>query len=192
MLFPTRFFAPLLLLLTAACSSGESNKDPIFSAKFQNEKRIDEEAVTKRQLRDAEFLVDAASRKMQLLEISQIAQRKAASPDTRFVAQNLAATTAPLLRELQALAQQKELVLPTGLGEEQGKQVGELTALNGAAFDQKFVDLLGSISNEDAEAYDDMGEEAYDGDIRALAARQLPILKDQHTAGETLQDKLKP
>lgn len=192
MLFSTRLYALLLFPLLAACSSGESNKDPIFSAKFQNEKRIQDEAVTKRQVQDAEFLVDAASRKMTLLEISQIAQRKATSPDVRYLAQNATAQLTTLLQELKTLAQRKNLVLPTGLGEDQAKQVGELTALNGAAFDQQFTELFGNLLNQDADTYDDMSEDAYDGDVRALAARQLPVLKTQHDAGETVQDKLKP
>ncbi|RPD46184.1 DUF4142 domain-containing protein [Hymenobacter sediminis] len=192
MMLSSRLYMLLLALSTAACSSGESNKDPLFSAKFQNEKRVGEEAITKRQLQDAEFLVETASRKMELLEISQIAQRKASSPNVRSVAQNTVAQLTPHLREWQTLAQQKNRVLPSGLGEDQAKQVGELTARNGAAFDQQYAQLLSSVTAAEVDANDDMTDDAYDGDIRAMAARQLPILKELHTAGETLEDQLKP
>ncbi|GAB2795480.1 putative membrane protein [Hymenobacter luteus] len=192
MLLPLRLYVLLLAPLAVACSAKENSKDPVFSAKFQNEKRIGEENITKRQLRDAEFLVEAASQKMELLEISQIAQRKATSPDTRYVAQNAIAQLSARLQELKTLAQQKNRALPTGLGESQAQEVGELTALNGPAFDQKYAEMLSSLTDKTVDAYEDMADEAYDGDIRALAARQLPALKDQHTAGEALQDKLKP
>lgn len=182
----------LLLVGAVACSQAESNKDPIFEATFQNEKHIGEEAVTKRQIHDAEFMVHAASRKMLLLEISQLAQRKAASPDVRYTAQNVTAQATTLLNNLKALAQQKNLVLPTGLGESQATQVGELTALNGAAFDEAYSKTLSSVLDTDEDATDDMTDDAYDADIRALAARQVAILKDLDRAASALHDTLKP
>ncbi|WP_426489985.1 DUF4142 domain-containing protein [Hymenobacter sp. 102] len=191
MLISSRVCALSLLWLTA-CSSADSKKDPVLEAAFQNEKRIGEEAVTKRQIKDAEFVVHAASRKMLLLEISQLAQRKAAAPDTRYTAQGVVAQATPLLSELKTLALQKKLVLPTGLSEAQATQAGELTALNGAAFDQAYAKTLGSVLDTDEEATDDMTDEAYDGDIRALSARQATTLKDLSTAAESLRDKLNP
>lgn len=187
-------FTYVLLLLPGlvACTGGESNKDPLFEAKFQNEKRIGEAAVTKRQIRDAEFVVETVSRKMQLLEISQLAQRKAASADARYTAQNVAAQVTILLTELKTLAQQKTLTLPTGLGETQAQEVGELTALNGAAFDQQYAELTAKVLDTDEDTTDDMADDAYDPDIRALAARQLPALKALGQATEVLHDKLKP
>ncbi|GAB3299658.1 hypothetical protein GCM10027348_24080 [Hymenobacter tenuis] len=192
MLFSLRTCAVLFLPFAAACSAGESNKDPVAEAKFQNEKRIGDEAITKRQIQDAEFVVGAASRHMQLLETSQLAQRKATSPDVRLAAQNAITQFNGLQQELRNLAQQKNLVLPTGLGADQAQQIGELTALNGAAFDQKYTELLGRILAEDEDAYDDLRDDAYDGDIRAHAARYLPLIQTQTKALDDLSDKLKP
>lgn len=182
----------LLLLGAAACSQAESNKDPVFAANFQNEKRIGEEAVTKRQIHDAEYMVQSANRKMLLLEISQLAQRKAASPDTRYAAQNVTTQITALLNNLKTLAQQKTIVLPTGLGEAQAKQAGELTALNGAAFDQAYAKTLRSVLDTDEDAADDMTDDAYDADIKALAAQQRPVLQDVGRAVDALHDKLTP
>jgi putative membrane protein len=191
MLIFSRVCALPLLWLTA-CSSVDNRKDPVLEAAFQNERRIGEEAVTKRQIKDAEFVVHAASRKMLMLEISQLAQRKAASPDARYTAQGVAAQATTLLNQLQALAQQKKLVLPTGLGEAQAAQAGELTALNGPAFDQAYAKTLGSVLDTDEEATDDMTDEAYDVDVRTLSARQVATLKDLQSAAEALHDKLNP
>ncbi|MFD2787161.1 DUF4142 domain-containing protein [Hymenobacter rubripertinctus] len=187
-----RACALLLLPWLAACSGGESNKDPIFDAKFQNEKRIGQENVTKRQIKDAEFVVETASRKMELLEISQIAQRKAASADARYAAQNVINQTNGLLTVLKTLAQQKNLVLPTGLGESQAEQVGELTALNDTAFDRKYDELLAKLVDQDSDQNESMAKDAYDGDIRQAATRQLTVLQDLKRASEALHDKLNP
>lgn len=181
-----------LLPLAVACTDAASNKDPVAEAKFQNEKRIGDEAVTKRQIRDAEFIVDAASRKMELLEISQIAQRKASAAGTRTLLQQALPQFSALQQEVQRLAQQKNMVLPTGLSASQAKEVGELTALNGAEFDRQYAKLATALLSRDADAYDDMTDDAYDGDIRALAARQLPALRQQHAAADNLGDQLTP
>ncbi|OWP64685.1 hypothetical protein CDA63_02685 [Hymenobacter amundsenii] len=187
-----RICALLLLPWLGACSGGESNKDPIFEAKFQNEKRIGSENVTKRQIQDAEYMVETASRKMELLEISQIAQRKAASADARYAAQNVINQATSMLNDIKNLAQQKGVVLPTGLGEKQAEQVGELTALNNAAFDQKYAALLQSVVDQDLDATDDMTSDAYNAEIRAMASRQLASLQDLKRATEVLHDKLNP
>ncbi|RSK31128.1 DUF4142 domain-containing protein [Hymenobacter metallilatus] len=191
MLVSVRIYAIVLLAL-AACTEAASNKDPVQEAKFQNERRIGEEAVTKRQIRDAEFVVDAASRKMLLLEISQLAVRKATSADTRYTAQNVTAQTTGLLTTLKALAQQKNITLPTGLAETQATQAGELTGLTGAAFDQEYSKRLRSLLETEEDAADDMKDDAYDPDIRTLAAQQLTVLQDLGRAAGVLHDKLTP
>ena len=192
MLIPVRACAFLLLPWLVACSGADSNKDPIFEAKFQNEKRIGEENVTKRQIQDAEFVVETASRKMELLEISQIAQRKATSADARYAAQNVITQTSGLLTAIKSLAQQKNLVLPGSLGENQAGQVGELTALNGAAFDQKYEQVLSQIIDQDIDQTEDMATDAYDANIRTLATRQLTVLQDLNRAAKALHDRLNP
>ncbi|UYZ62056.1 DUF4142 domain-containing protein [Hymenobacter weizhouensis] len=186
-----RWTGLLLLPLLVACSGGESNKDPVAEAKFQNEKRIGEQDITEKQQRDAEFVVNAASRGMLLLEISQIALRKATSPAVKTLAQTIVSQHTGLQQEVKTLAAQKSIVLPSALGKDQGEQAGELTALNGPAFDTRYLEQLEKLHEQSIDDYDDMSEDAYDGDIRALAARQLAQLKQHLEAAEQVQDQLK-
>jgi putative membrane protein len=171
-----------VLPLFTACSGGESNKDPVAQAKFENEKRIGNEDITKKQERDAEFMVTTASRGMLDLEMSQIAQRKATSPDVKYLAQSMVAGHSTMQTELKALADKKGIVLPASLGGDQAKQVGELTALNGSSFDRKYLDLLEETHKNSVDDFDDMSDDAYDGDIRAFAAKFLPALKTHREA----------
>ena len=183
---------PSLLLLgvfVAACGA-ETNKDPVAEAKFQNEKRIGNEDVTSKQERDAAFLVNVASYSMLDVEMSQMAQRKATSPDVKYLAQLIVGEHAAMQKALQQLASQKSIVLPAGLGAEQAKRLGELGALNGPAFDRTYVDLLESSHKTSIDEFDDMSDDAYDGDIRAFAANYLAPLKTHLDAAEKLSDKL--
>jgi putative membrane protein len=187
---PAQLTALLVLPLFTACSGGESNKDPVAEAKFQNEKRIGGEDITKKQERDAEFMVTAANRSMFNLEISQIAKRKASSPDVKYVAETVAGQHGPMQTELKTLAEKKSIVLPASLGGDQAKQVGELTALNGAAFDRKYLELLEETHKNSISDFDDMSDDAYDGDIRAFAAKYLPTLKSHQEAADKAADQL--
>lgn len=183
---------PLLLapLGLFACSSGESNKDPVAEAKFKNEKRIGDEAITEKQEQDAEYVVNTASRNMFVRDASQLAQTKSASAAVKTLAQTLVAQHAIAQQALQTLAAQKNIALPTGLGGSQAKALGQLAALNGAAFDQKYTDMLIEAHKKAVDETDDMRDDAYDGDIRQLATQQLPLLKQHLEAAEALEDQL--
>ncbi len=185
----TQIVAAAVLLLAGACNT-ESNKDPIAEAKFQNEKRIGDDNVTEKQERDALFMVTAASQFMLDQEMSQLAQRKATAPEVKYLAQMVAGQHAPMQAALKQLAGQKSIVLPTGLGADQAKTIGELTALNGPAFDRKYVELLEKSHKASIDDFDDMSDDAYDGDIRTFAATHLPTLKSHQEAAEKAADQL--
>lgn len=182
--------ALLVVPLFTACSGGESNKDPVAEARFQNEKRIGNEDITKKQERDAEFMVTSANQGLFELEISQIAKRKAASPDVKYVAEAVASQHGSMQAELKALAERKSIVLPASLGGDQARQIGELTTLNGTAFDRKYLELLEETHKNGISSFDDMSDDAYDGDIRAFAAKYLPTLKSHREAADKVADTL--
>ncbi len=184
-----QYLALVLLPLVAACGAG-GTKDPVAEAKFQNEKRIGNEDVTRKQERDAEFLVIAATHLMQDVEMSQFAQRKATLPDVKYLAQLIIGEHAAMQKALQTLAAQKSIVLPASLGADQGKRLGELSALNGPAFDRKYTELLEDSHEASVKEFDDMSEDAYDGDIRAFAAKYLPALKTHREAADKLASQL--
>lgn len=186
---PTQLAAAALLLVVCACNT-ESNKDPVAEARFQNEKRIGDDNVTEKQERDALFMVTTASHFMLDQETSQLAQRKATSPEVRYLAQMIVGQHAPVQAALKQLAAQKSIVLPTGLGADQAKTIGELTALNGPAFDRKYVELLEKSHQASIDDFDDMSDDAYDGDIRTFAATHLPTLKSHQEAAEKAADQL--
>jgi putative membrane protein len=173
-----------------ACSPGAGQKDPVADAKFQNEKRIKEAAVTERQERDAEFMVDAAANGMLELEMSKLAQQKAATPVVRNFAQRLVQQHGQVNTALRNLAQQKNLVLPGAMGKEQQDKYAELSAVAGTQFDKQFVAAVKELHKNDIDAFEDMSKEAYDGDIRGFAAKYLPTLEQHMEDVEAIEDQV--
>jgi putative membrane protein len=174
----------------SACSPGAGQKDPVADAKFQNEKRIKEAAVTERQERDAEFMVDAAVSGMLELEMSKLAQQKAATPVVRNFAQRLVQQHGQVNTALRNLAQQKNLVLPNALGKDQQSKYAELSAVAGIQFDKQFVAAVKESHKNDIDAFEDMSKEAYDGDIRGFAAKFLPTLEQHLKDVDAVEDEI--
>ncbi|WP_400192601.1 DUF4142 domain-containing protein [Hymenobacter sp. B81] len=180
----------LLLLVPVLSSCGAGDRDPVAEAQFQNEKRIGDADVTRRQERDAEFMVNAAGTGLLTLELSKLAQQKAAAAPLRTFALELQRSHTGLHAALRTLAQQKSLTLPDGLGREQQRAYQDLVGLTGARFDEQFLQLVATGHDEAADDFQDMAEDAYDGDIRAFAAKYAPILEQHHNQAEQLRDQL--
>ncbi|GAB3827537.1 DUF4142 domain-containing protein [Hymenobacter jeollabukensis] len=184
----TLLAVPLSLLL--ACGSGE--RDPVADAKFANEQRIGREDITKRQQRDADFMVEAATGSRFAAELGQLAQRRGSSPALRAWAPQLTRDATALGDALRPVAEQKGLTLPDGLSTEQQDIISKLTSLSGPAFDGRLLEAARDYLDDARDDFDDMGDDAYDGDIRALAARYAPILKQHYQQADELHDQLKP
>ncbi|WP_159437462.1 DUF4142 domain-containing protein [Hymenobacter daecheongensis] len=189
-MIPTRFLLPFCLLAAVACSSDSSKKDPVAEARFENEKRIGDADITKKQERDAEFMVDAASDGLLEVELGKLAQQKAATPATKEFGQHMAAQHAQMNAALQALARQKGISVPAALGQAQQQTYTELTALTGLEFDKKYLEMMVDDHANDVERFDDMSEDAYDGDIRGFAAKYLPTLKEHLDMARKTQDQV--
>ncbi|GAB2946701.1 hypothetical protein GCM10027048_09590 [Hymenobacter coalescens] len=175
-------------MVLASCGTGE--RDPVADAKFENEQRIGREDVTKRQEQDADFMVEAATGSRFGAELGLLAQRRGGSPALRSYGQQLAREQSSLSAALRTVGEQKNLAVPDALTQDQQETVSKLSGLSGAAFDQE---LLGTITEhlDDAhDAFDDMADDAYDGDIRAVAAKHAALLKTQRERADQLEEQL--
>jgi putative membrane protein len=186
----TRFVLPFSLLVAGACSSDATTKDPVAEARFQNEKRIGDENITKKQERDAEFMVNAASGGLLAVELGKLAEQKATTPAVKELGRRLAAEHAGLNQTLQTLAAQKSISLPSGLGEQQQKVYQELSGLTGLSFDHKYLDRTVDDHANVVDDFNDMSSDAYDGDIRGFAAKYLPALKEHLDLAKQTQDQV--
>lgn len=177
--------------MLASCSSGVSSKDPVGVATFQNEKRIEELDVTNRQKQDAAFLVNAMASGMLNQQLATQAMQKAATPSVRNYAQRVMNDHIRINGDLKRLADQKNIMLPTGISEAQQQHVQELTALTNTAFDKKYAEMAVNDHKDDVDAFLKMSKDAYDGDIRGFAAKNLPTLESHLDQAKRTQDEVK-
>jgi len=183
-----RTLLPALCLTLAACSPDGSGSAE--AAMAENRQHIDQADVTERQENDASFLVKLTSNTLLTIELGKLAQARAATPITRQYGTRLVQSKLALLQELRQLAGAKGLSIPAALSEDAQEAYHEVSQLDGAKLDQEMLALAIKTQKQDEEAMDDMRDDAYDGDIRGLAAKHLPPLREQLAATEEMADEV--
>ena len=184
-----RWLLALPLAAAAACSSGGgTGNDSEATATAQNEQKIKEADVTKKQEADARFMVQAAGNALLSVELGKLVQARAALPALRTYGARLVQDHLALLEDLRALAQTKSLALPPALSEDAQEAYHDASTQTGTRLDKQAVELILKIQRQDEDAFDDMKDDAYDGDIRGFAAKHYNSVKEQLDAAKEVAD----
>lgn len=186
-----RFLLTTPLLVLLACSSNTSTPaDPVAAARDRNEKKIDTADITKKQETDANFLVNATSNALLNIELGKLAQQSGISPATRAYGPRLVQQRLELLHALQSLAATKQLTVPADLGQDARAVYHEVSTQSGSQLDKHLFKIIVKTQKQDEDAFDDMQADAYDGDIRGLAAKYLPAVREQLSTAKQIEDKV--
>lgn len=177
------------LPLLTACSSGGSN-DAADAANAQNANKISEADVTEKQEADAQFLVKATSNALLGVELGKLAQARATTPVARTYGARLVQNRLGLLSALRSLASAKQLAVPNALGEDEQAAYHEVSTQTGSQLDKRAMDLIVKIQKQDSDAFDDMKEDAYDGDIRGFAAKYAPPVQEELAGAEEVAEAI--
>jgi putative membrane protein len=176
------------LPLLAACSSGSSGNDAVDAANALNEQKIAAADVTAKQEADAQFLVKTTSNVLLEVELGKLLQAKAVSPTIRSYGTQLVLDRLALLGTVRALAAAKKLAVPPALGEDEQEAYHETSTQAGAQLDKYAMALLVKTQKQDEDAFDDMSDDAYDGDIRGFAAKYHNSVQTQLDAAKEAAD----
>lgn len=180
----------IALPLLAACSSGGSGNDAVDAANAQNANKISEADVTEKQEADAEFLVKATSNALLGVELGKLAQSRASTPVVRTYGARLVQNRLGLLSALRSLGSAKQLAVPNALGEDEQAAYHEVSTQTGSQLDKRVMDLILKVQKQDADAFDDMKDDAYDGDIRGFAAKYEPSVQEELAGAEEVADAI--
>jgi putative membrane protein len=126
---------------------------------------------------DSEFMTKAASGGMLEVQLGQQVAQKATTPEAKQFAQQMVTDHTKGNNELKALAAQKNITLPTTLGEDQQKIYDDVLAEKGADLDKKYVSAMLTDHQEDIKEYQGAVTQSSDTDIKAYAQKNLPMLQ---------------
>ncbi len=188
-------------LLVTACDPSPNREDTKEVAEEQNEDRIDattgNDATTadnsttgnkNDKENDAEFLVDAASGGMMEVELANLALQKGTSTQVKEFARMMIKDHKKANEELKALAATKNIVLPTALIDKHQRIVNDLKEKSAKTFDAKYMNAMLDDHKKDVEEFEEASKDAVDPDIRAFAAKTLPVLQEHLRMADKYED----
>lgn len=175
--------------LLTACSSGGGN-DAVETANSQNAQKIDAADVTAKQEADAEFLVKATSNALLQVELGKLAQARASTPTVRSYGTRLVQNRLELLGALRALANSKQLTVPPALGGDEQAAYHEISTKTGSQLDKSLMKLVLKVQKQDEDAFDDIRDDGYDGDVRGFAAKYLQPVREELAGAEEVADAI--
>ena len=176
-----------LLFGTAACNQ---EKGAVEEAQETNEQRV-EDTPMEEQVDDAsEFMTKAASGGMMEVELGNLAQQKAQSPDVKDFGKMMVTDHTKANDQLKQLAAQKNITLPDSMSDAHMDHVKELREKTGADFDDAYMDLMVSDHEEDVELFQDAAENLEDAEIKNFAATTVATLQKHLDRARQINDAL--
>lgn len=139
---------------------------------------------------DQTFLENAIQGSYAEIEGSQLALEKGESQDVKAFAQMMVEDHGKMLKEAETLASNKGLTPPTGPSAMQVTEITALRALSGGAFDAMYVNRIGVASHEaTVEMFEEASRQAADPEVKAMATKTLPKLREHLEAARALDKK---
>lgn len=132
---------------------------------------------------DQQFVDFAGQTDMIEANLGQLAQTAAAGQDVKDLGQMLVTDHTQDYQQLQSLAQQANLTVPTAIDAEHNKKMIEpFQKLKGAAFDKKYESEMVAGHQKAIEVYTKEAKDAQNPALKSYAEATLPVL-EKHLAG---------
>ncbi|KFI06341.1 DUF4142 domain-containing protein [Massilia sp. BSC265] len=136
---------------------------------------------------DRKTITDMALSNMAEVETGKLALSKSQNPDVKTFAQQMIDDHGKALTEVQTLAQQKGVTLPTELDPKHKAISAKLEKLSGEAFDREYMKSVGVADHKDTHAKLQKGaKSAKDPDVKALAAKLMPTVEQHLKAAQQM------
>ena len=135
---------------------------------------------------DTMFLTNAIRGNMAEVKMGELAQQRGASEDVRDFGKTLESDHSRALQKHEALARDKNIVVPTEVTPEQKQEHDMLAKLSGAEFDREFAMQMVDAHRKTVAVYEAEAKSNGDADIVDLARDTLPTLRDHLATAQKL------
>jgi putative membrane protein len=129
------------------------------------------------------FLADAAAIGRAMVETGRLAAHRGGAPEIRAVGHTVSEDWSAWLRDLERLAADRVVTLPTSLDIDRQSTLERLQAVTGEAFDAAYLEALAPL-HEVAEQLFEAASRSSDAGIQGFAEHALPQLRaDRRSTG---------
>lgn len=140
---------------------------------------------------DRNFVMEAASGGMMEVQLGKFAEMNAASAKVKEFGRMMVTDHTKANTELKGIASSKNVVVSPAPMEKHQKHIDELKAKKGADFDKAYVDMMVDDHKEDISKFEDEANKGNDADVKAFAAKTLPVLNKHLEHIKGIQDGMK-
>lgn len=136
---------------------------------------------------DRKGIMDMAIANMAEIETGKLALSKSQNAEVKTFAQQMIDDHGKALSELQTLAQQKGVSLPTELDAKHKAMAAKLETLSGDAFDKQYMQMAGLKDHKDTHAkLQKISRSAKDPDVKAAADKTIPTVEQHLKAAQQM------
>ncbi|HXF27331.1 MAG TPA: DUF4142 domain-containing protein [Bryobacteraceae bacterium] len=139
---------------------------------------------------DKDFLSRAVLECMAEVDLGKLAVQNGASAEVKQLGQKMADDHSKAEDDLKKLAANKNYELPTFLGPAGQIDRMELQKLTGDKFDREYIDDTLKDHKKDLSTFEREAEKGKDPDVKALASKMLPRLKQHLDLAEQAEAKV--
>jgi putative membrane protein len=160
-----------------SCGNDSANSsNSVDAAVDSNKKEL--EAKDSTELKpDAEYAVMAANGGMLEVELGKLAQTKAASPKVVEFAKMMVEDHSKANKELMEIAGAKFITLPAILDNKKQKDYDDFAKMDKKDFDKAYTDYMVKDHKEDIDEFKKEAQDGKDPELKAFAAKHVPILE---------------
>jgi len=139
---------------------------------------------------DRKFMMNAAQGGMAEVELGRLASQKASNSGVKDFGQKMVTDHSKANSELQTIAAQKGVTLPTDLDAKDRSEMDRLSKLSGESFDKAYMDYMAKDHRKDVSEFEKQVSSAKDPDVKNFASKTLPTLKEHLQMAEKLDGQL--
>jgi putative membrane protein len=140
--------------------------------------------------KDKKFIMDAAQDGMVEVELGQLAQQKASSPDVKSFGQKMVEQHTKANEELKTIASAHNVTLPTDLEAKQRTNIDRLSKLEGEQFDKAYMQYMVQDHKKAVSLFDKTSKSAKNDDVKQFAAKTLPALREHLQSAQTVNSSV--
>jgi putative membrane protein len=139
---------------------------------------------------DRKFMDAAAMGGLAEVKMGQLAAERGTTPEIKEFGRKMVEDHSNVNNELKALAERRGVQLPTELSPEMQRTYDRLAKLSGTEFDRAYLDAMVHDHNQDLAAFRHQAESAKDPELRAWAAKTLPVIRMHDSLAHQDEKKL--
>jgi putative membrane protein len=188
-----KFFSLLFMaLVMVACGPREQGTDAATTEPSEAEDVNDDKFSSNEAENDAEFIVEAVASNYAEIEMAQLAAQRSDNPQVKEVAKMLETEHNKLLKDLQTLASQKSVTIPTAADDAARRKIEDLNKEEEIKdFNKEWANEMVDRHEKSIKKFEGCAEKTQDADVKNLINQALPHLRTHLDKVKAVQETVK-